>query len=183
MTDKITDEQLMKNYAKGTQSAFALLYERHKGPLYRYFQRQLSQTLTTRAEELFQEVWFKVIDNRQSYEVKAKFTTWLYRIAHNLLIDEYRKEQRITQVVIETGDELNADPINKLTTEASVLTQSEQAVDNMFLQQATKHCIFLLSPLQRETFLLRYDAEFDPAAICEVLNEKRKQSKRVYVTL
>ena len=79
-----TDEALMLSYGKGCQAAFAELYGRHKGPMYRYVCRQLGAKHQAKAQELFQEIWLRVIDNRVSYTVEAKFSTWLYRIAHNL---------------------------------------------------------------------------------------------------
>jgi RNA polymerase sigma-70 factor (ECF subfamily) len=91
-TDDDVDETLMLRYRDGDANAFARLYARHKGPLYRYLLRQCGQPAT--AEELFQEIWLKLIAARTSYTVQARFATWLYRIAHNRLIDHYRASQR-----------------------------------------------------------------------------------------
>lgn len=90
-TDDDTDETLMLHYRDGDSDAFARLYARHKGPVYRYLLRQCGTGI---AEELFQEVWLKLIAARAGYTVQAKFTTWLYRIAHNRLVDHYRASAR-----------------------------------------------------------------------------------------
>jgi RNA polymerase sigma-70 factor (ECF subfamily) len=90
--DDDTDETLMLRYRDGDANAFARLYARHKGPLYRYLLRQCGQPAT--AEELFQEIWLKLIAARTGYTVQARFATWLYRIAHNRLIDHYRASRR-----------------------------------------------------------------------------------------
>lgn len=75
----------MLDYKSGNMTAFELLYRRHKDPLFRYLLRGAQNEAT--AAEVFQDTWAAVVRTRGSYEVKAKFTTWLYRIAHNKLMD------------------------------------------------------------------------------------------------
>ena len=84
-----SDEDLMLHYAGGDLDAFQKLYERHRGGLYRYFLRQGNPSV---AEELFQDVWARVIQSRKRYRPKAAFKTWLYTLAHNRLIDYWRRE-------------------------------------------------------------------------------------------
>ena len=91
-TDDDADETLMLRYRDGDADAFARLYACHKGPLYRYLLRQCGQPAV--AEELFQDVWLKLIAARSGYTVQARFATWLYRIAHNRLVDHYRASAR-----------------------------------------------------------------------------------------
>jgi RNA polymerase sigma-70 factor (ECF subfamily) len=83
------DGKLMLEYAQGDMRAFEVLYARHRGPLYRYLARHTRNVEA--ANDLFQEVWSKVIASRERYEPRAKFTTFLYRIAHNCCIDHYRR--------------------------------------------------------------------------------------------
>ena len=83
-----SDEALMLRYRNGDARAFERLYERHKGALFRYFLRQCSQRAV--AEELFQDVWTSLVRSRDRYRVRAKFTTLLYRMAHNRIIDHRR---------------------------------------------------------------------------------------------
>ena len=82
------DEKLMLRYAGGDTGAFEALYRRHRGPLYRFLLRQTGNVAT--AEELFQDVWMRVIDFRGRYEARARFSSWLYAVAHNRLMDFYR---------------------------------------------------------------------------------------------
>ena len=91
-TDDDADETLMLRYRNGDADAFARLYARHRGPLYRYLLRQCGRPAV--AEELFQDIWLKLIAARAGYTVQAKFGTWLYRIAHNRLVDHYRASAR-----------------------------------------------------------------------------------------
>jgi RNA polymerase sigma-70 factor (ECF subfamily) len=92
MKKELTDEQLILKYAKGNAEAFDVLYQRHRAGLFRYCLRQFSSRAV--AEECFQDVWMKVINNRSRYQPKALFTTYLYRIATNHVIDIYRKEKK-----------------------------------------------------------------------------------------
>lgn len=91
MVEATDDTQAMTRYAAGDLGAFEALYTRHKGPLYRYFVRQCSAEAS---DELFHEVWMRVIKARERYQPTARFTTHLYQIAHNCLVDHFRKAGR-----------------------------------------------------------------------------------------
>ena len=99
-----TDEELMLRYAAGDAGAFETLYRRHRGPLYRFMLRQAGDAGA--AEELFQDVWMRVIDSRERYEVRARFTTWLYTIAHNRLADHHRARRPAVSLSQEEGEEV-----------------------------------------------------------------------------
>src|SRR5436309_2614590 len=95
------DEQLMLAYRDGNAAAFETLYLRHRGRLFRFVLRSVKSRAT--GEELFQEIWMRVIEARARYTPQARFTTWLYTIAHNHLVDHWRK-RGLTLVSLE-GDE------------------------------------------------------------------------------
>ena len=98
-----SDETLMQRYATGDVGAFELLYQRHKGPVYRYMLKLCQNEAI--AEELFQEVWIKLIKARVNYVASAKFTTYLYKLAHNLFIDHYRKQN--VRIVVDESVEID----------------------------------------------------------------------------
>jgi RNA polymerase sigma-70 factor (ECF subfamily) len=83
------DEQLMLAYRDGNAGAFETLYLRHRGRLFRFVLRSVKSRAT--AEELFQEIWMRVIEGRERYAPQARFTTWLYTIAHNRMVDHWRR--------------------------------------------------------------------------------------------
>ena len=83
-----TDEALMGRYARGDASAFEMLYRRHELRVWRYLQRSVRNRAA--ADELMQEVWFAVAREALRYEPTARFTTWLFTIAHHRLIDAFR---------------------------------------------------------------------------------------------
>ena len=86
------DSALMLRYRSGDVRAFEILYSRHKGPLYRYLQRLCHGQEV--ANDIFQEVWGKVIASRERYEPRAQFNTFLFRIAHNCAVDYFRRAGR-----------------------------------------------------------------------------------------
>ena len=87
--DLENDGELMLRYARGDLHAFETLYQRHRSGLYRYLARHTRNPES--ANDLFQEVWSKVIASRERYEPRAKFQTFLYRIAHNCFVDYCRR--------------------------------------------------------------------------------------------
>jgi len=86
---EVEDGELMLRYASGDLRAFESLYSRHRSALYRYLARHTRDPEV--ANDIFQEVWSRVISSRSRYEPRAKFTTFLYRIAHNCFIDHCRR--------------------------------------------------------------------------------------------
>lgn len=91
MQAELTDEELMLAYGAGEASAFETLYSRHRGPLFRFMLHQVRDHGT--AEELYQDVWQRVITARARYQPDARFSTWLFQIAHNRITDHWRALQ------------------------------------------------------------------------------------------
>ena len=156
----VTDEQLMLAYQAGNISAFEQLYKKHKGPLYRYFVRQLRDN--TLAEDLYQEVWGKVIKAVESYQVSAKFTTWLYKIAHNLIIDHIRAVKPLddTQAL---GEDQTMDSFNAVSD-----VEPEQQLQQLQQAKLLQGCIDLLPAVQKEAFLLNVELGLTASAISDI---------------
>jgi RNA polymerase sigma-70 factor (ECF subfamily) len=91
------DETLMQHLAGGNDTAFGELFERWKRPLISFFYRSLNDY--EQAEDLTLDVARKVYAARNRYQPTAKFSTWIFQIAHNRLRDEFRKKQRRPQLV------------------------------------------------------------------------------------
>ena len=89
--DEPSDATLMLAYAAGDMEAFSQLYARHRTPLYRFLLRQLRNEAL--ADELFQDIWQRVVTHRADWKPDAPFTGWLYRIAHNRLNDHWRAQK------------------------------------------------------------------------------------------
>ena len=86
---EVEDGELMLRYASGDLRAFEALYGRHRSALYRYLAGHTRDPEV--ANDIFQEVWSRVISSRSRYVPRAKFSTFLYRIAHNCFIDHCRR--------------------------------------------------------------------------------------------
>lgn len=82
------DAQLMLRVREGDETSFALLLDRHRGPVVHFLYRMTGNQAV--AEELAQEVFLRVYKSRATYEPSAKFTTWLYRIATHLALNAIR---------------------------------------------------------------------------------------------
>src|SRR5579863_5342190 len=91
-----SDEALIGRYGRGEAAAFELLYRRHEMRIWQYLERNVGNRAI--ADELMQEVWFAVARDALRYEPSARFTTWLFTIAHNRMIDSVRTSRRQTSL-------------------------------------------------------------------------------------
>ncbi len=148
MEESRTDETLMLAYRDGDAAAFEVLYTRYRGRLFRYLLHQCAQR--EQADEMFQEVWMSVIRARRNYEVSAKFTTWLFRIAHNRLIDGYRARGRLAEFEVDVGD----DDENPTDFPSPSSEQPEQLYERERLASRMVAATEALPAPQREAFLL-----------------------------
>lgn len=153
MHDGVADEQLMERYRDGDAGAFDVLYRRHKGGLFRYLLRLCKQQHV--AEELFQDVWSNIIRSRERYQPTARFTTFLYQVAHNRLIDHVRQRPELTLSLDAAGED--DDPPAELLP-ADPGGQPDAMVERKRLAQNLVENIEALPALQREAFLLREEA-------------------------
>jgi RNA polymerase sigma-70 factor (ECF subfamily) len=101
------DVALMLAFRSGDMAAFDALFRRWSGPLLRYLERMLRDLAT--AEELVQEVFIRVYRARERYQPEARFSTWLYRIATNLALNELRRPRH--RAVHRSTDEQGAAPL------------------------------------------------------------------------
>jgi RNA polymerase sigma-70 factor (ECF subfamily) len=86
------DAELMLRVREGDDTGFALLLEKHRGPVVHFIQRMVQNRAV--AEELAQEVFLRVYRSRETYEPSAKFTTWLFRIATHLALNAIRDSRK-----------------------------------------------------------------------------------------
>jgi len=156
-----SDETLMKAYANGSMEAFELLYSRHRGPLYRYILRQVNDAAT--ANDLFQGSWEKIIKASGSYQPSAPFRAWMYRIAHNHVMDYFRRIRPISEL---PPDQVEADN----PTPEKQLLDEQRSSD---LRAAVKQ----LPVEQKDVLLLKLEAGLDLQAIADVTGVNRETAK------
>jgi RNA polymerase sigma factor (sigma-70 family) len=172
-----SDEALMLAYRGGDAAAFEELYRRWRGRLFRYLVHQAGSPAL--AEELFQDIWLKVIGARGHYEVAAKFSTWLFRIAHNRLIDHWRgrggKDVEILASYDDDEDDPPADQRMELAAPAHELP--ERLLERRDLAQHLAGAIAALPAAQRETFLMVEEGEMTLEEIAAVMGTGRETAK------
>ena len=165
-----SDEELMLQYRDGDAGAFEALYARHKGGLYRYLLRQCRNAAA--AEELFQDVWMNLIRARAGYTVQARFTTFLYRVAHNRLVDHYRKSKQATVVSLEDEDgEAIADPPDERE------RPQDETLDAKRQAGRLMELISELPETQREAFLLQQEGGMSVEEIAQATGVSRETAK------
>jgi len=165
-----SDESLMLAYAGGDAGAFDALYLRHKGPLFRFVLRSVKST--GEAEEIFQDVWMRAIEARTRYEPKAKFSTWLYTIAHNRMVDHWRSKGLTLVSLDGDGDDGPAfDPPAGPSAEPHRRAEGRQSVARLLAALAA------LPAAQREAFLLHEENGMSVAEIAAVTGTPEETAK------
>jgi RNA polymerase sigma-70 factor (ECF subfamily) len=98
LLSEIPDQELVKNYLNGDNSSFEVLLKRHKSRVFAFIMSKIKNRDIT--EDIFQDTFVKVINSLQrgKYNEEGKFLPWVMRIAHNLVIDHFRKEAKMRKV-------------------------------------------------------------------------------------
>jgi RNA polymerase sigma-70 factor (ECF subfamily) len=162
------DEQLMIAYAGGDAAAFETLYARHKGPLFRFVLRSVKAR--GEAEELFQDIWMRVIEAAGRYAPQAKFSTWLYTIAHHRLVDHWRAKGL---ALVSLDDEAtNApEPVAAPSSEPHRIAEARDTLDRLAAALAA------LPLAQREAFLLHHEGDLTAAQIAAATGTHEEAAK------
>ena len=167
-----SDEQLMLAYRDGDAGAFDTLYRRHRGGVYRYMLRQCRDRAVV--DELFQDVWMNLIRAREVYTVQAKFTTYIYTLAHNRLIDHYRKHGRAEMVSFDSDDE------NGTMVDEPVAAPRDEPERHLDVKQQAAQLLKLLDALpaaQREAFVMQYEGGMTVEEIAAAAGVNRETAK------
>lgn len=167
------DEKLMLAYAGGDASAFEALYRRHKGTLYRFVLRSVKSA--GEAEEIYQDVWMRVIEARARYAPKARFTTWLFTIAHHRIVDHWRAKG-LAPVPIGDAEGETPEPVAAPDAEPHRVAEAAQTLERFTAALAA------LPLAQREAFLLHHEGSLTAAEIAAATgtNEEAAKSRLRY---
>ncbi len=171
------DARLMLRYRDGDAAAFAALYARYKGPLYRYLLRHVRSA--SAAADLFQEVWSHLIATRARYEPRARFATFLFHIAHNCTIDFFRRDLHLRRAMPAHDSESSL-----LEAEVPEHQHPDKVAEFVEQQSALLAAVAALPREQREAFLLREETGLNVeeiARITEVPIETAKSRLRYAV--
>ncbi len=159
-------EEIVKQAQAGDQAAFADLYEMYYDPIYRYVSFKCGNKLE--AEDLSGEVFVKMIESIHTFKFKGfPFSSWLYRIAHNIVVDYFRRKGRRPTVPLDNAINAASDAHSDLERLAEVsLTIREVilAMEN-------------LTDLQREVVTLRFAAGLSIAETAKAVGRKENAVK------
>ncbi len=147
-TTRICEATLIKNYISGSEKALELLINHHKLRIFNFINSKVNDRET--AEDLFQDTFIKVIKTLKNgkYNEEGKFLPWVMRIAHNLVIDYFRKEKRIPTV--ENNDDYDV---------FQFISNHDVNVENTIIQeqimQDLQKLIYELPEDQKEVLIMR----------------------------
>lgn len=96
--DQYTDQQLVRQYLEGKEASFEVLLNRHKDRIFGYIMKMIKDV--DLANDVFQDTFIKVVQTLQrgKYNEEGKFLPWVMRIAHNLMIDHFRREKKMPKI-------------------------------------------------------------------------------------
>ncbi len=152
------EKDVVTRAVKGDGEAFAQLYEEHFDKVYRYVYFRMGNQ--TEAEDLTQEAFVKALEAIGSYKWRdLPFASWLFRIAHNQIVDYFRKEGKVEKVAWDDNIARVDGPNPALIAEQRI--ELGEVTDN----------IKKLSPAQREVISLRFGAELSIAEVAKALGK------------
>jgi len=162
-----TDEELMLAYAQGDARAFETLYARQRGMLYRYVLRSVGDRAM--ADDVYQETWGRLIASRARYRVESKFSTWLLQIAHNLIIDSFRRSKP------QAGAEETETIFREL--DAPESDQPERVLSEFEQRRRLQIALDALPAEQREAFVLRMEGGLSLEEISTLMGAAHETTK------
>jgi RNA polymerase sigma factor (sigma-70 family) len=159
----VTDQELIGRYLAGNQSSLESLIHRHKNRIFAYILMIVKEKEL--AEDLFQDTFIKVINTIRSgsYKEEGKFIQWAMRIAHNLIIDHFRKSKRIP--TIENRDDFDIFEKVRIPVESI-----EERIIIEQIHKDVKKLIDYLPKEQREVLIMRHYGDMSFKDIAEVTN-------------
>lgn len=161
--DQPTDDDLMQRYRRGDAAAFDRLYERHKGPLFRYLLNHCGDSGL--AEELYQDTWLKAIRARDQWQAGQGVRPWLFQIARHRLVDHWRR-RRADQAL---ADEEQVVDLHRPWPDA--LLALKDCVERLY------RLLTGLGEVQRDAFLLKEEAGLTLEQIARVTGVGRETVK------
>jgi len=156
----VQDEQSLVHRAQqGDKEAFAQLYEDHFDKIYRYVALRIGNK--TEAEDVTQQVFLNALRSISSFRWKGvPFSTWLFRIAHNLVVDYLRKGKKRATVLLDES---------LVSSDSNLQLAAEHRLDVEQLVSATKR----LTAAQREVISLRFAGELSVAQVAKVMGKSQ----------
>ena len=162
ITEKTTDEELVAKTLENPET-YALLVERYEKKLLRYIMRILSGTKED-AEDILQDVFLSAYKNLNDFDQDLKFSSWIYRIAHNKVISHFRKVTARPKTMTYEGD---SQLLNILASEEDIAKSMEKRHDAAEVRDVLDE----LDEKYREALVLKFLEEKDYKEISDILEK------------
>ena len=156
-----TDEELIA-LALENQDYFVCIMERYEKKLISYIIR-ISGYSREDAEDILQEVFIKIYVNLNSFDDNLKFSSWVYRITHNEVINNYRKKKARPQCAMDLDDEF----LNNLASDM----KTDGHADMQYLKDNVRRVMEKIEPKYREVLVLRFWEDKDYSEISDILKK------------
>lgn len=177
LTSGISDEALMLLCQRGRQDALEQLYQRYYRPVLLFILRVVQDR--DMAEDLVQETFIRVYNNRESWQPRSRFTSWLYRIARNLCIDEKRRYwNRLVQMDSQYNDFSQDNIPSPLDRAEDDNGDARESFASKIDEETIKKAINQLSPEQREVIILNKYQGMSYIEIAEILGATPESIKQ-----
>ncbi|NMC41561.1 MAG: sigma-70 family RNA polymerase sigma factor [Bacteroidales bacterium] len=150
MKKNLSDYELLQKFINGEQSCFGELIHRHKNKVYAYIAMYIRDQAL--AEDIFQDTFLKVIQSVKTgkYSDNGKFLSWVMRIAHNLIIDHFRKQRQMNVLL---NDDYESDLFN---TKSLADSNVEDSMVRVQIRRDVRKLINSLPEDQKEVVILRH---------------------------
>jgi len=157
-TDQLTDEEIVSIIRSGETDSFGILVERYEVKMKRYARKFLFGYEDT--EDIVQQVFVKAFVNIRSFDTEKKFSSWLYRIAHNEFINAIRKKKK---------EPLSFFDSDLLFPRLSGKESTDKEIKEQELRQIIDKCLDKIGPKYREPLVLYYFEELNYKEIANIL--------------
>jgi RNA polymerase sigma-70 factor (ECF subfamily) len=158
-----SDEELMRRAGRGDLRAFGRLFDRHQPSLFAFLCRFLGDAAT--AEDVAQDVFWRVWEHRTMFDGSRRFTTWLYVIARRAALNEIKKPYRRAAPLSELSEELH----ERLETPDDAPLGSTMAIRDLYVREKVREALQGLPPDQRLCIVLREYEGRSHAEIADIL--------------
>ena len=163
LLSNLPDQELVKKYINGDHFSFEILLNRHKNRVFAFIMSKIKNKDIS--EDIFQDTYVKVVNSLQKgkYNEEGKFLPWVMRIAHNLVIDHFRKQKKMH--MIRSNSEFDI---------FDVIKDNEINIDEKLIKDQVFHdlksLIELLPVDQKEVLKMRYFEELSFKKIAQIID-------------
>jgi RNA polymerase sigma-70 factor (ECF subfamily) len=139
-----SDADLIRRAQEGDVNAVGELYDRHNEPIFRYVRSRVHDNRS--AEDLTGEIFARMVTSLPNYRARGlPFRAWLYRVAHNLVVDHYRKENGHVLVPLHQAEKLSG-----------AANSPDAVVEHQLTLERVQRALARLDPSQQEVVVLRF---------------------------